>query len=74
MTVENCVALSSSVNGSVGVGRMVGENVTVGAGTTQASVFSGWDPAIWDISGNLTINALLPTLRNTPGTQNPRLP
>ena len=52
-----------------------GQEVTVGTGTTLASVFADFDTAFWDIpSGSLVVNGALPTLRNMPaGTQNPRL-
>jgi len=46
-----------------------GDSVTVDSGTTQASVFNDWDAAIWNISGNLTVGAALPTLKSI--TQNP---
>jgi len=53
-----------------------GADVTVGAGTTLASVFAGWDENIWDIpSGNLVVGGALPTLKCfTQGAQVPVLP
>ena len=50
-----------------------GGAVTPGS-TLFATVFTGWDPTIWNIPpGILTVNGPLPTLRTTGGTQNPVL-
>jgi len=65
----------SGISYSNNIGHISGTDITIGSSTTQASVFSGWDTAVWNITGNLTVGATLPTLRNMPtGTQNPKVP
>jgi len=51
-----------------------GANVTVGSSTALSSVFSGWDTAIWNISGNLTAGGSLPTLKAATQSPAPTLP
>ena len=49
-----------------------GESVALGIG--QATVFSGWDGLIWNISGNLNVGDNLPTLKNVAPLTQPKLP
>ncbi len=66
------VTMRSDDNGTAS--NIDGADVTVGAGTTQASVFSGWNSAVWNISGDLDFGASLPTLKAAEQTPAPTVP
>ena len=52
-----------------------GADVTVNNTVQLSTVFTSWDPTVWNIpSGNLAENGPLPTLRGVGGSQNPTLP
>ncbi|MEG2770238.1 MAG: GLUG motif-containing protein, partial [Oscillospiraceae bacterium] len=69
MLVNNAIVTGGAAN------DINGADVTVGDGTTQASVFGGWNSSVWTIPvSNLVAGETLPTLTVFSGKQTPTLP
>jgi hypothetical protein len=67
MTVPTGITATPDANGIHGADAM--------QGTALSTVFAGWDPAVWNIVGNLGVGGVLPTLWGIPeSVQNPVMP